>query len=200
MKTKSKWSEGAVKTPEFPNHNYTYEDYLKWDGQWELIDGVPYSMAPSPSFTHQYIIGELYAALRDYFQQQGCIVVMAPFDVIFASNLDDKSVKNVVQPDISVICDRGKITEKGCIGAPDLIVEVLSPSTALKDRNEKYKLYQRFEVKEYWMVDPLHRTIEVYGWHNGVYEKREVFGEQDVLVSFLHPDLKICLKDVFQRL
>jgi Uma2 family endonuclease len=63
---------------------------------------------------------------------------MAPFDVIFASNLDDKSAKNVVQPDISVICDRGKITEKGCVGAPDLIVEVLSPSTALKDRNEKY--------------------------------------------------------------
>jgi Uma2 family endonuclease len=126
---------------------------------------------------------------------------MAPFDVIFASNLDDKSAKNVVQPDISVICDRGKITEKGCVGAPDLIVEVLSPSTALKDRNEKYKLYQRFEVKEYWVVDPLYRAIEVYGWHNGVYEKREVFGEQDVLVSFLHPDyLKVCLKDVFQRL
>lgn len=133
-------------TPEFSNHNYTYEDYLKWDGQWELIDGVPYSMAPSPSFAHQYMVGELYAALRDDFQQQRCVVVMAPFDVIFASSLDDKSAKNVVQPDISVICNREKITEKGCVGAPDLIVEVLSPSTALKDRNEKYKLYQRFEV------------------------------------------------------
>ena len=93
-----------------------------------------------------------------------------------------------------------RLRKRDAWARPNLIVEALSSSTALKDRNEKYKLYQRFEVKEYWVVDPLHRTIEVYGWHNGVYEKREVFGEQDALVSFLYPDLKICLKDVFQRL
>lgn len=189
-----------MKTPEFQRKNYTYKDYAEWDGQWELIDGVPYSMALSPSFTHQIIVGELYAALRPFFQNQGCAVVLAPFDVRLHEGFHYENAKYVVQPDLFVVCDKQKITEKCCDGPPDLTVEVLSPNTALKDRNEKYNLYQQFQVKEYWVVDPVHRTVEVYGWEDGLYKNREVFGEQDMLVSFLYPELKLNLSEVFRQL
>ncbi|NNU83508.1 Uma2 family endonuclease [Geobacillus sp. BMUD] len=187
-----------VKPTERQKKRYTYQDYVKWDGRWELINGVPYNMAPAPSFVHQSIVGELYVALRAFFREKGCTVVMAPFDIRLDEQGDYEQAKHVVQPDICVICDQSQIGSRGCDGPPDLVVEVLSPSTALKDRNEKYMLYEQFGVKEYWIVDPLHRTVEVYGRGEKGYEKRNVFGERDALVSFLFAELSIPLADVFQ--
>ncbi|AGT32302.1 Uma2 family endonuclease [Geobacillus genomosp. 3] len=189
-----------VKPTERQKERYTYQDYVKWDGWWELINGVPYNMAPAPSFVHQFIVGELYVALRAFFREKGCTVVMAPFDVRLDEQADYEQAKHVVQPDISVICDQSQIGSRGCDGPPDLVVEVLSPSTALKDRNEKYMLYEQFDVKEYWIVDPLHRTVEVYGRGEKGYEKRSVFGEGDVLVSFLFADLTVSLAGIFQNI
>ena len=187
-----------VKPTERQKERYTYQDYVKWDGRWELINGTPYNMAPAPSFVHQSIVGELYVALRAFFREKGCTVVMAPFDVRLDEQGDYEQAKHVVQPDISVICDQSQIGSRGCDGPPNLVVEVLSPSTALRDRNEKYMLYEQFGVKEYWIVDPLHRTVEVYGCGEKGYERRNVFGECDALVSFLFAELSVPLADIFQ--
>ncbi|WP_160157589.1 Uma2 family endonuclease [Geobacillus sp. TFV-3] len=190
----------GLKSTERQKERYTYQDYVKWNGRWELINGTLYNMAPASSFVHQSIVGELYVALRSCFREKGCVVVMAPFDVLLDEQADYEQAEHVVQPDISVICDQSKIGSRGCDGPPDFVVEVLSPSTALKDRNEKYKLYEQFGVKEYWIVDPLHRTVEVYGRGEKGYEKRDVFGEGDVLVSFLFADLTIPLADIFPNI
>jgi len=111
--------------------SYTYAEYLSWDeGRWELIDGEVWDMTPAPSRAHQDVSGALFNALYEFFKKRDCSVYAAPFDVRL-SNLDaaeDYAIATVVQPDISVICDREKLDDRGCLGAPDLIVEILSPS------------------------------------------------------------------------
>ncbi len=95
-----------------------------------------------------------------------------------------------------VVCDEKKITKNRVKGTPDLIIEVLSPSTGLKDRNQKYNVYEEYGVKEYWLVDPSNRTIEVLGFENGKYQQRRVFGPEDTLKSILYFDLQISLSDI----
>ncbi|KHF29800.1 hypothetical protein LR68_01585 [Anoxybacillus sp. BCO1] len=111
-------------------------------------------------------------AFRSHFQNKNCYVAIAPFDVRLSESDDYTYAKHVVHPDISVICNRNNLTPNGCLGAPTLIVEVLSPSTALKDRNEKFKLYEQFHVQEYWIVDPLYKTVEVFGLEDGFLKKK----------------------------
>ncbi|MFS0644397.1 Uma2 family endonuclease [Siminovitchia sp. 179-K 8D1 HS] len=174
------------------NPRFTIADISGWDGQWELIEGIPFNMTPSPSSTHQRIVGELFYALRTFFGKSGCSVFTAPFDV----QLNEADEYTVVQPDLSVFCKEEAIQEKRAVGVPDLIVEVLSPSTALKDRNEKFNVYERTGVKEYWLVDPLHLTVEVYGLLDNRYGNRYVYGPDNSLQSFLFPDLSIDLKNI----
>ena len=128
-------------------------------------------MTPAPSPLHQRIVGELFFSLRTHFGKSGCSVYIAPFDV----QVDITDEFTIVQPDISVFCDDNRVGVQRAKGAPELIVEVLSPSTALKDRNNKFNLYERTGVEEYWLVDPLNETIEVYGLLEGRYRKRQVF-------------------------
>ncbi len=118
----------AQKQPE----KFSYRDYLKWsDGKrWELIDGVPYDMTPAPSFKHQRIVGNFYRKIADRLEGKTCVACIAPTD-IFLSDSD------VVQPDIFVVCDKTKITDEVIKGAPDIVIEVLSPATSLKYRREK---------------------------------------------------------------
>ncbi|WP_019416140.1 Uma2 family endonuclease [Paenisporosarcina sp. TG20] len=176
-----------------PNRRMTIVEVNDWDGSWELINGTPYNMTPAPTPIHQRVVGELFFALRTHFGKTGCSVYVSPFDI----QLDATDDYTIVQPDISVFCNTDLIGDKRAIGSPDLIVEVLSPSTALKDRNNKFTLYERVGVEEYWLVDPHNETIEVYALSENRYRKRKVFGRNDSLLSFVFPELLVELSQVF---
>lgn len=176
---------------------YTYKDWMEWDGRWELIQGKAFNIAPAPSSNHQFIVGELFHSLRLYFENKECYVMVSPFDVFLSDNSDYDSINHVVQPDISVIGNNKQITRMGCNGAPALIIEVLSSSTALKDYNEKFNIYQQSGVKEYWIVDSTNKIIHVHRRKDGYFSKRITFGAENTLKSFLYDDLTIDLKEVF---
>ena len=148
------------------DHKFTYKEYCSWpdDERWELICGVAYDMSPAPSSRHQRISGELYFQIKSFLNRRKCEVFSAPFDIMLPVYpvIDENKIDSIVQPDISVICDPEKIIEKGCMGAPDLIVEILSPATSKKDLNEKFQLYEKHGVKEYWIVDPGNKYIQVF--------------------------------------
>jgi Uma2 family endonuclease len=150
---------------------YTYADYLSWpEGErWELLDGIPYNMSPAPFRQHQGVAGELFRQIANFLSDKPCEVYAAPFDVRLLPEAsqeelrktDNDELTTVVQPDISVICDADKLDERGCLGAPDLIIEVLSPSTAAKDQIQKLALYEKCGVKEYWIVHPTDKVVTV---------------------------------------
>jgi Uma2 family endonuclease len=169
--------------PEF----YTYADYYAWPDviRGELIDGHFHDMTPAPSQRHQRIVVKLSAQLEIFFEDKACAVFVAPFDVRLPKEGDEDGMeRDVVQPDIAVICDRAKIDDRGCRGAPDWIIEVLSPRTREKDLTLKRDLYERSGVGLYWMLSPRERTVEVLrleagrGYSSAV--KREARGRQVV--------------------
>lgn len=177
---------------------YTYEDYLSWpqDERWELIRGIPYAMSPAPSRLHQQILVELVAQMHDFLKGKSCEVYSAPFDV----RLPEASGKNdtVVQPDISVICDQNKLDELGCQGAPDLVVEILSPATASRDLREKLMLYEESGVKEYWVVDPHDRVVLVFSPNRDrQFGKPQVYSASDTIESVAVGGIVIKLESVF---
>jgi len=146
---------------------YTYKDYLTYDEneRIEIIEGEIINMSPAPSRIHQEIISEIHFKLKEYIKSNNssCKVYPAPFDVILKNNDEDVyNSKNIVQPDISVICDKGKLTDKGCTGSPDMIVEVISPYNPSNDYVRKLNLYEMFKVKEYWIINPMRKNILVY--------------------------------------
>ena len=164
--------------------HYTYADYMTWDEQEhiELIEGAPVMMSP-PSRTHQEISGELFRQIANYLEGKKCRVYAAPFAVrLFEKPTDDaSSVDTVVEPDLSVVCDRDKLDAKGCKGAPDLVIEILSPSSIRNDRLTKFNLYQRAGVREYWIVNPSEKRVQVFVLENGHYTAAALGGEADVL-------------------
>ncbi len=149
---------------------YTLADALAWDEQdhIELIDGYPVMMAP-PSRAHQKAIMELSAQLHTYLKGKKCEVYPAPFAVrLFEQDGDHpEDVDTLVEPDISVVCDPSKLDDTGCKGAPDLVMEILSPSSTRHDRFTKFNLYQRAGVREYWIVDPEYRSVQVFTLDGG---------------------------------
>lgn len=182
-----------------PNERYTYKDYLEWseDERWELIDGIPYNMTPAPSPKHQEILGELYRQISNYLVGKTCRPYLAPFDVRLFPN-EKQNDNNIVQPDLTIICDLSKIMKNGCEGVPDLVIEILSPSTAKKDRSEKKRLYQRAGVREYWIVDPLHHTIEVFTLSDqGKYGEAELYGKEDEIKVGMFDELTISSQTIF---
>ncbi len=173
---------------------YIYTDYITWpdDERWELIEGEVYNMAPAPSFRHQRIVGNLYRILGNKLAGKPCIPELAPTDVIF-------SEYDVVQPDVFVVCDHSKITEANIQGAPDIIVEVLSPFTALKDKREKKFLYEKFGVKEFILIDPIEQYVECfYLMEDRTYSKGEVRGPQETLILYTLDKLEIPLWEIFE--
>lgn len=148
------------------NKIYTYADYENYpeNERIEIIEGHIYDMAPSPSRVHQEIISELITIINSHIKANKgpCKVYPAPFDVILAEDDNISNCKNVLQPDISIICDKGKLTDKGCIGSPDLIIEVVSPYNPNSDYVRKLNIYDQFKVKEYWIINPMNKTILVY--------------------------------------
>ena len=185
-----------------PDKKYSYVDYLQWpdEERWEIIDGVPYDMSPAPSTKHQAISMELGRQIANYLRDKECQVFAAPFDVRLPLNAEkDEEIYNIVQPDLSVICDPSKLDEQGCKDAPDLVIEIISPFTAKKELNEKFNLYERSGIPEYWVVFPKFNVVVVYSLDDeGRYQKSGEFTSDQVLSTKLFPGLEIKLEDVFR--
>ncbi|MDE7260655.1 MAG: Uma2 family endonuclease [Oscillospiraceae bacterium] len=183
------------------NPRYTFADCLTWDEseRIELIYGEAYMMAP-PLREHQDIILQFGRQLGDYLEGKRCKVYLAPFGVrLFEEDGDrPEDVDTLVEPDISVICDLEKLDKYGCKGAPDLIVEVLSPSTRRHDRVTKFNLYQRAGVREYWIVNPEDKSVQVMLLdENGILRPHEDYGREDMAKVNVLEDCLIDLRRVF---
>lgn len=176
------------------DNTFTYGNYCQWsdDERWELIHGVAYAMT-APTRIHQKVVLELGRQIANYLQGKTCEPYIAPFDVrLPQKNEADEYVNTVVQPDISVICDAKKLDERGCRGAPDWIIEVLSPSTALKDMDTKRALYELHGVREYWLIHP----TELWGMRyllnsEGHYDMPRVFALENETVVSIFPELAL---------
>ena len=178
---------------------FSYADYLKWDDdkRYEIIDGVVYDM-DAPLRIHQKYVVELVRQMSNFFLEKTCEVYVAPFDVRLPSrSKKDKDIYDVVQPDISVICDQDKLDDKGCIGAPDLVVEVISPSTAGKDQVKKRAIYEKNGVREFWLLHPEDRLLFVYLLGKDGYGKPGVYDETMTVKSAIFPELSIDLASLF---
>jgi len=161
---------------------YTYADYITWgdDVRCELIDGIVYDMSPAPGSIHQDISGGLLEQMYNFFADKSCKVFHAPFDV----RLDpDGADDTVVQPDILIICDRSIITKAGCSGAPDMVIEILSPSNAVKDMMLKNAKYQLAGVREIWMIDPTDKVVNIHYSEDGVYKSIHYINPDNVPVK-----------------
>ena len=186
-----------------PNGTYTYADYLKWrfDESVELIKGKLYDMSPAPRSKHQRIAMRLSGELYAHFRGRSCEVYMAPFDVRLPNPDYEPGFNNkiytVVQPDINVICDPVKIDEYGCVGPPDWIVEITSPSTHKKDFNEKFDLYESAGVREYWIAVPKSQEMYIYTLENERYTERDVYEQGAKATSTLFPELVFDLDWIF---
>ena len=184
--------------------NYTYSDYMKWTvpDMMELIRGKIYKMSPAPRAVHQVVTGEVYRQIANYLKRKNCQVFIAPFDVrlpVSSKKKADKDITTVVQPDVCVVCDASKIDERGCLGAPDWIIEVLSPRTSAKDLSIKFEVYEEAGVREYWVIHPTEQTLMVYTLNeNGKYQgKLKPHIRTDQIASITLPDLIINLEEIF---
>jgi len=180
---------------------FTYRDYRSWpeDERRELIEGVAWDMNPSPSTSHQQILMALFNIIYNFLREKSCQVFIAPLDVRFPEdNEPDGEIESVVQPDLFIVCDRTKMDDHGCKGAPDVIMEVLSPYTARKDMKEKLSLYEKVGVREYWLIQPNDKTVMVYmRGKNGKYGRPAIYTEEDeVKIGILA--LRIDMEQVFQ--
>lgn len=176
---------------------YTYDEFLQLTEDTEraeLIEGKIYSMAPAPSRIHQKIIMELSARFYNYIESNNglCEVYPSPFDVFLTNDENLDNCKNIVQPDISVICDKNKLNDKGCIGAPDMIIEVVSPYNPNNDYIRKLNLYDQYKVREYWIVNPMEETILVYKLDkNNQYAAPKVYTFKDIIKVSIYDTLEI---------
>jgi len=179
---------------------YTYDDYLTWPvtERWELIHGMPYAMSPAPSRAHQGILFALTVQVGQYLQGKPCRAYPAPFDVRFVNG--DGITDTVVQPDLSIICDPAKLDAAGCIGAPDVVFEILAPSTAVKDLTVKLPLYEAHGVKEYWVVDPHDTVVMVFNLSSlAQYGRPRIFAPDAKAESLVMQGLVIDLVPVFSE-
>ena len=175
--------------------HYTVDDYTSWnDGQrYELLHGDVHAMTPAPSWLHQVVSAnlgfEIQARLRS---MKKCHLVHAPIDVYLLND-------TVVQPDIIVVCDPKKIEKKGCVGAPDLVVEILSPSTAKTDWQDKYALYEAAGVREYWIVNPEDTLVHVFRLTEGKFYLENTYSLENTVQIGIFDDVVIDLKNVFEN-
>lgn len=181
---------------------YTYADYLLWriEERLELIKGKIFKMSPAPSLVHQRISTRLQGTLFNFLKASSCDLFSAPFDVRLYNDKKSKDanrqIYTVVQPDLCVVCDTSKLDQRGCLGAPDLIIEILSPGNSSKEMNEKFDLYEESGVREYWLVEPAENAVWVYVLN----EEGKYIGLKPtttILKSSIFPDLVIDLKEIF---
>ncbi len=190
------------------NGTYTYADYLKWNFEvsgipqrLELIKGKIFNMSPAPSRKHQDISQFLNRKIDKFLETKPCKVYYAPFDVRLTPRKNDKKNKvyTIVQPDICVICDLSKLDKAGCVGSPDLIVEILSPGNSRKEMKEKFEVYEENGVKEYWIVYPYDEYVMVYSLNEkGKFIGSKPFVEDEIIQSILFPELEIEVGGIFE--
>jgi Uma2 family endonuclease len=187
---------------------YSYADYLTWmdDKRRELIDGFIKMMSPAASLPHARLVGRIYNPIFYHIKRNHglCEVFTAPFDVRLPKNgeTENQQIYTVVQPDIVVVCDPAKLDKRGCLGAPDLIVEILSPATRKYDLNEKFNLYERSGVKEYWVVSPNDEDVTVFLLQaDGKYNRGTVYDEDNTTIpAGALPGLEIDIKELFEKI
>lgn len=185
---------------------YSYSDYFNW--QWpevvELIRGKIFKISPAPTSMHQKVSRRLFLPIGNFLKNKKCQLFAAPFDVrlpLSPYQMADKEIFTVVQPDLCVVCDPAKIDERGCLGAPDWIIEILSPHTSSKDLREKFDVYEEARVKEYWVVHPQEQTVLIYILNSkGKYEgKLTPYVRTDRVSPITLPELIINLEEVFPK-
>ncbi len=179
---------------------YTYADYMKFEFEEmvELIRGKIFRMSPAPKASHQSVSVSLSSMIWTYLKGKTCQIYAAPFDVILpVSNKKREKATTVVQPDICVICNPEIVEEAGCFGVPDWIIEILSPHTSKKDLQLKYDVYEEAGVKEYWIVMPQEKLIEVFILENSKYKRVKTYAQDDEVPSHTLPELSLKLEDVF---
>lgn len=182
---------------------YSYADYFKWKFQErvELIKGFIHRMTPAPAPVHQKIAKKLVLRIGNFLEDKKCEMYFAPFDVRlpgFKKQLDDELVYTVVQPDLFVVCDTDKIDDRGCLGAPDLVVEILSPGNSNKEMDIKFDLYEENGVKEYWLVNSSEKVIFVYILEGDRFIGLKPFTEDDEISPKLFPELRFPVKGIFE--
>ena len=185
-----------------PSLSYTYADYLQWkfEEQVELIRGKIFKMRPAPATKHQQISISLSSAIYNFLKRKNCKVFAAPFDVRLPvkNKKKDNEITTVVQPDICVICDESKIDGRGCLGAPDLIIEILSPGNTHKEVKLKHEIYEEAKVKEYWVIYPSEQNIAVFILNeNNKYDGAKIYAGNDSIKSIAVKGLIIKLNDTF---
>jgi Uma2 family endonuclease len=181
---------------------YSYADYLLWRFQErvELIRGRIRQMA-APSTLHQSVSSKIHVAVGIFLQKSPCKVFSAPFDVRLTPTkvTPDGKIYDVVQPDLVVVCDPLQLDAKGCIGAPDLVVEILSPGNNRKELKDKFDLYEVNGIKEYWIVSPTEQTMQVNVLTNGRYIPSRLFTRGDIVVSTVLNGFALDLNEVFEE-
>ena len=193
-------SYSKVEEPD-PSFTYTYADYLKWkfEERLELFRGKIFKLS-APNTKHQDISGNIFVPISLFLKKKPCKVFAAPFDVRLPvkNKKKDDEVTTVVQPDICIICDESKIDSRGCCGAPDLVIEILSPGNSKKEIRLKHELYEEAGVKEYWIVNPEEENIVVFVLNEeGKFSGLKMYAGDDNIQSFAVPGLNINLTEIF---
>jgi Uma2 family endonuclease len=181
---------------------YNYADYLQWtfEERLELIKGKIFKMTPAPNLYHQDISGVVFTEIYNYLKGKPCKIYAAPFDVRLprkADIINEKSIYTVVQPDICVICDLSKLDKRGCIGAPDIIVEILSPGNNQKELQNKYQVYEEAGVNEYWIISPQDNSFLKYSLVQGLYLPSKLMTTGEIITTPILPGFELSLETVF---
>ncbi len=184
-----------------PSLTYTYADYLKWqfEERLELFRGKIFKLS-APNTKHQEILRNIFIPIGVFLKKQPCKVFAAPFDIRLPvkNKKNDDEVTTVVQPDICVICDESKLDNRGCCGAPDLVVEILSPGNSKKEIKLKFELYEEAGVKEYWIVNPVEENIVVFILNGqGKFSGLKMYAGEDTIHSTSVPGLNINVAEIF---
>lgn len=187
------------------NGTYSYADYLRWrfEEAVELIKGKVLLMS-APSRKHQGVSRDLNGIFYNHFKKHRCKFYAAPFDVRLLdkqkTTQGSQNIHTVVQPDLCIICDMDKLDDKGCLGAPDLVVEILSPGNSSKEMRLKKNLYEENGIQEYWIVDPDRETVHQYSLNNdGLFGPATIYISEDRLSCHIFPDLTFELREIFER-
>ena len=177
------------------DEKFTYADYKLWpEGErWELIDGVAYGMSPAPKKSHQTLSMQLSRQLDAFFEGKPCRPLAAPLDVFWPEEDSDDldATETVTQPDLLVVCDPTKLTEDGVRGAPDFVIEILSPTTAYKDQTEKRELHERHGVREFWLINPKTFEVMIYTLKDGAYGLPQMASLRNPVPVGIFPGLEL---------